>query len=454
MTDAELVSLSAAGAAAAIRDGKTTVTALVQALARRIEEREPQIQAWVTLDIEGALEQAGTLDAERAEGRLRGPLHGVPMALKDIFFTKGLRTTGGSKVYEGFVPDRDASSVTRLREAGAIVLGKTHTTTFAFRDPAPTRNPWNPEHTPGGSSSGSAAAVADRMAMAGLGSQTVGSTLRPAAYCGLVGLKPTYGRIGRGGVFPLSWSMDHVGILTRDVSDTALLLSVLAGTDADDATAADLGVPDYMKSLSEARPSRIGLMRGLFQRVTLLEVWAKLEETVQALASRGAEVVEVEQPSEFEAALDVQQVILASEASAYHWPTYHERPQDYRSGIRALVEAGRVLPAYAYLQALRATNHIRRAALGVFANCDVVLTPAANSPAPRGLENTGNADCNGPWSLFGFPALALPMGLSSDGLPLGAQLVAAPWREDKLIAAAYWCEGALGLRLTPPSLRG
>ncbi len=450
MTTSDLTALSTSEAAAAIRSGEISARELVKALAQRIEQREPRIQAWVTLDIEGALQQADALDKDRAAGRIQRPLHGVPVGLKDIFFTAGLRTTGGSKVYEDFVPTYDATSVKRLREAGAIVLGKTATTTFAYRDPAPTRNPWNLEHTPGGSSSGSGAAVADRMVPAALGTQTVGSVLRPAAYCGVIGLKPTYGRIGRGGVFALSWSMDHVGVLARTVTDAALLLSVMAGPDDADPSAANVPAPNYVETLEDTRPPRIGLLRGLFQRITQPEAWRRLEEAARQFASAGAEVIELEQPPEFEAALDVQQIILVSEASTYHWPIFRQRPDDFREGIRAAIEAGQVLPAPAYLQAQRARRHISRAALSLFASCDVVLTSPATGPAPQGLGNTGSADCNGPWSLFGFPSLSLPIGLSEDGLPLGAQFSAAPWQEQRLLQTARWCERVLDVTLVPP----
>lgn len=449
---AELASLSATEAAVAIRRREVSAADLVEALGRRIEEREPQILAWETLDLEGARRQAQALDGELAAGHLRGPLHGVPVGVKDIFYTAGLPTRAGSPIYRDFVPSYDATAVKRLRRAGAIVLGKTQTTQFAYGDPAPTRNPWNLGHSPGGSSSGSAAAVADRMVPAALGSQTAGSVLRPAAFCGVVGFKPTYGRIGRRGVFPLAWSLDHVGVLVRTVSDAALLLSALAGPEGDDPTAATAPLADYLAALREPRPPRVGLVRRLFQERTEAAAWARLEEAAGRLAAAGARVEEAQPPPEFDAVLDIHHVIMTAEAAAYHAPAFQRRPEDYRPRLRAVIETGQLIPTAAYLHAQRARRHLARSVLPLFDRCDVLLLPAALGPAPRGLDWTGDPACNAPWTLFGFPALALPIGLDGQGLPLGAQLVAAPWQEAPLLAAARWCEMALGAApLSPPT---
>src|SRR5215471_9502835 len=223
--------LTIAAAAEQIRSRQLSPIDLVQSCLTRIDQLEPRLQAWVTVDRDGALAVARQCADDIQRGQYRGPLHGIPVALKDIFYTKGLKTTAGSPIYEHFVPDYDATSVQKLREAGAILLGKAQTTEFAATKPSPTRNPWNLEHTPGGSSSGSAAAVAASMCPAALGSQTYGSTIRPAAYCGCVGLKPTYGRVSAHGLFALCWNLDHVGLFTRTVRDAAILLYALAGDD-------------------------------------------------------------------------------------------------------------------------------------------------------------------------------------------------------------------------------
>lgn len=448
---AGLESLSVTEAAAAVRRGEVSAVALVEALSRRIATREPQVLAWETLDLEGAYAQARALDQDLAAGRLRGPLHGVPVGIKDIFYTAGLPTRAGSRIYHDFVPHSDATAVARLRRAGAVILGKTATTQFAMGDPAPTRNPWNLDHTPGGSSSGSAAAVADRMVPAALGTQTAGSVLRPAAFCGVVGLKPTYGRIGRGGVFPLAWSLDHVGVLTRTVTDAALLLAVLAGPEPGDVTAAPVPVAEYGAAMADPQPPRIGLVRRFFQERTEPEAWAKLEAVAQQFQAAGAGLEEIEPPPEFDAVLDIHRILMAAEAAAYHAQNFQQWPDAYRPRLRALIETGQLIPAAAYLQAQRTRRHLARSLLALFERCDVLLTSSAPGPAPQGLDSTGDPACNAPWSLVGFPALSLPIGLDRRGLPLGAQLVAGPWQEAQLLRAACWCERTLGVSLVLPA---
>jgi len=246
---------------------------LAESLLKRIDLLEPSIQAWVTIDRGKVLEEARRKEKEISRGRIRGPLHGIPLGVKDIFYTAGMKTTGGSKVLADFIPSFDSTAVLRLKQAGAIVLGKTATTEFAHADPAPTRNPWNREHTPGGSSSGSAAGVAAGMCPGALGSQTGGSVLRPASYCGVVGLKPTYGRISRYGVLPFSWSLDHVGIFTRNVLDAALLLNVLAGYDPLDPTTGREPVPDYIRSRTPSRGPLIGVVEEFYRKNAEEQVW-------------------------------------------------------------------------------------------------------------------------------------------------------------------------------------
>ncbi len=299
MAGTPLHALSVREAAARVRAGRLTATALVEALIRRIEAADSALQAWVAVDRAGALEAAAALDAEAASGRLRGPLHGVPVGLKDIFHAAGLKTTAGARGFADVVPGEDATSVARLRAAGAVILGKLHTTEFAFLDPAPTLNPWHPMRTPGGSSSGSAAAVAARMVPAALGSQTVGSTLRPAAFCGVVGLKPTYGRVSRRGVVPVSWSLDHVGIFARDVADAALLLSALAGRDRDDPGSSPLPPPelDSVVSAAPERPPRLGLVGEPFLARATPEMRAHLEAVAALLEARGAVVEPIGLPA-------------------------------------------------------------------------------------------------------------------------------------------------------------
>jgi aspartyl-tRNA(Asn)/glutamyl-tRNA(Gln) amidotransferase subunit A len=449
MSPAGIPDLTASEIASAVRQKDLSASDVVEALLTVSAEREPDILAWETLDGDGARLQAETLDRELASGRARGPLHGVPVGIKDIIYTAGLATRAGSPLYRDFVPDRDATAVRRLRSAGAIILGKTATTQFAMGDAPPTRNPWRREHTPGGSSSGSAAAVAARMVPAALGTQTAGSVLRPSAYCGLVGFKPTYGRIGRGGVFPLGWSLDHVGVLCRSVADAALLLIVLAGPEPGDRTAAQAPGADYRRAVTQARAPRIGLARHWFQQRTEPEAWSFVETSAGRFAGEGAMVEDVSLPPEFEVAADAQRIIMASEAASYHAQNFATSPDAYRPRLRALIETGQLIPVPVYQHAQRVRHAIARATLPLFERYDVLLMSSAPGPAPLGLESTGDPVCNAPWSLCGFPALTLPVGLAGPGLPVGIQLVAAPWQEAILLRSARWCEQVLGFDSRP-----
>jgi len=295
-----LHTLDAIDAARAIREKVLSPVDLIEALLERIERIDGRIQAWALVDREGARRAARQAADEAARGTFRGVLHGVPFGAKDIFYSAGLRTEAGSKTMAGFVPDYDATSVARLKAAGAILLGKLHTTEFATTDPAPTRNPWNLVCTPGGSSSGSAAAVAARMVPLAFGTQTIGSNVRPASYCGLVGLKPTFGRISTRGVIPLSYTQDHVGLIARCVEDIALALSVAAGRDPGDASSSRVPVGDYVAALTRRRAPRVGLLREFFERATP-EVTDVTGQAINRLARGGADIEEAKLPPTFRA---------------------------------------------------------------------------------------------------------------------------------------------------------
>ena len=455
MAETPLHALSIHEAAAQIRAGGLTATALVEACLRRIEALDPAIEAWVAVDRAGAVEAAARLDDEARRGRFRGALHGVPVGLKDIFHAAGLKTTAGARGFADVVPAEDAASVARLRSAGAVILGKLHTTEFAFADPAVTRSPWHPGRTPGGSSAGSAAAVAARMVPAALGSQTVGSTLRPAAFCGVVGLKPTYGRISRRGVIPFSWSLDHVGIFARSVADAAVVLSVLAGHDPGDPGSATLPPPDLAGAIAAApaRPPRLGLLGQPFRERADPEMRAHLDEVVEALGRRGAVIEPVRLPAIVPALLSAVQIVVRAEAAAYHADLHREHAEEYRARIRAAVEAGMCIPAHLYLRAQRVRRQARRELTPLLERFDGLLMPPAPGPAPD-RSTTGDASFNAPWSGIGVPQVALPSGLAGDGLPLGIQLVGAPLAEARLLAAARWVEAAFGFTATPPERSG
>ena len=447
---AELYELPASQLAAAIRAGETTAVASTEALLARIDALEPQLQAWVYLDRETALADARQRDEELAGGGAVGPLHGVPLGVKDIFYTAGIPTTAGSKVYADFVPEYDSTLLARLKAAGVIMLGKTVTTEFACLDPSEARNPWNPAHTPGGSSSGSAVAVAARMCPIALGSQTVGSVLRPASYNGVVGLKPTYGRVSRAGVVPVSWSLDTMGWMARSVADVALLLQAGCGPDPQDPVLTGQPVGDYVSAAAQPAPPRIGLITSFFMEQADEETQRHCSGVAQKLAAAGAPVEEVTLPPSFDTAFADQRLIMSAEAAAFHQPMYATRAADYRPLLREMLRRGLEIDAVTYSQALerrlRFTADMRELAEGF----DVLLTPSTPTPAQADLTNTGNTMFQGPWTSCGLPALTLPSGLAASGLPLGIQLIAGQFREERLLSAAAWCEQTLSVNLSPP----
>ena len=442
--------LSLVDAADAIRQGRLSAVDLMEACLSRIDACEEQVQAWVAVDRPGALEAARRLDAEAREGRLRGPLHGVPVGLKDIIHAAGLRTTAGARGFADTAPREDATCVARLRAGGAVILGKLQTTEFAFSDPAVTRNPWHAGRTPGGSSAGSAAAVAARMIPAALGSQTVGSVLRPAAFCGVVGLKPTYGRVSRHGVLPLAWSLDHVGVFARSVADAALVLSVLAGHDPADPGSASAPPPDVAAIVAgpPVSPPRFGLIGEPFLHRATEEARAHLGEVERTLEARGAHVEHVRLPPLVATLYSAVITVSRAEAGAAHADSYRRHAEAYRPRIRVGVELGQCIPADVYLRAQRIRRQARRDVAPLLARYDALVMPSALGPAPD-RSTTGDAAFNGPWTGLGVPTVSLPTGLAGDGLPLGTQLIGAPFEEARLLAAARWAEAVIGFKAVP-----
>ena len=426
-----------------------SVVELVQALLARIADLD-HLQAWVHVDSEAATAQARQKQAELEAGSV-APLIGVPTGVKDIFYTAGVPTTACSKVYADFVPEYDATTVANLRGAGGIMLGKTATTEFAYRDPSPTRNPWNTDHTPGGSSSGSAAAVAAMMCPIAFGSQTRGSVLRPASYNGIVGLKPTFGRVSRFGVVPLSWSFDHVGWMARSVEDVALMLQVMAGPDKNDPTSLYDGVPDYSVGIRNPDPPHIGVLQDYFFQNADDDVCTHTQEIVERLSLEGARVEYIELPESFERAMADQFTILSVEAANFHEPLLKEKADLYGPNIRELVETGLGIDAVTYSRALESRLQFIADAEGLSKKAQVLLTPSTPTPAPGDLSVTGSAMFQGPWTSTGLPTVTVPSGLSQFDLPLGIQLIAARLEEPRLLNAASWCEQVLG-KMPPPPL--
>jgi Asp-tRNA(Asn)/Glu-tRNA(Gln) amidotransferase A subunit family amidase len=432
--------LGAAEAARRIRAGSLSPSNLLAACLKRTEAVEPVVAAWVRLDRDAAARVAVQRDIEAREGRFMGPLHGVPVALKDIFDAAGVPTAAGAPAWAARIPAVDAPSVAALRGAGAVPMGKLVTTPFAYLDPSGTRNPWNPEHTPGGSSSGPAAAVAAGMVPLALGSQTVGSVLRPAAYCGVVGLKPTHGRISAAGVLELAGSLDHVGVFARAVEDCALALGVLASGDP--------AAEDYRAAVVDPPAPRIGLLATLVARATP-EMGKHLEEVTRGLEAAGARLGEVGLPATFASLAEAGATVLRAEAAAAHLELFSAHAAEYPPRIKELIELGHAVTAPAYLAAQAARQRVRAEMSLIAGRYDALLLPTIGAPAPRGLGSTGDPSFCSPWSVLGMPAITLPTGVAG-GLPLAVQLVGAPWSEARLLAAAAWCERAIGFAAAPP----
>lgn len=439
---AAMYELSASEAARRIRAGSLSPSNLVAACLKRVDATEPAVGAWVRLDRDAAARVAVQRDIEAREGRFMGPLHGVPIALKDVFDAAGVPTTSGAPAWATRTATADATVVARLRGAGAVPMGKLVTTPFAFLDPSTTRNPWNPEHTPGGSSSGPAAAVAARMVPLALGSQTVGSVLRPAAYCGVIGFKPTHRRISTAGVLALAESLDHVGVFARSVEDCALALSLLAGPDPADPHASAVPPGPYLAVLAAPAPPRIGVLGALIAQATP-EMAKHLDAILRELEGAGARLVDVDLPDSFATLRTAGETVLAVEAAHAHSPLYASHAADYPPRIKELIERGRAVTAPDYLAAQSARRRAGDELDAVASRHDALLAPTIGAPAPRGLGSTGDPGFCAPFTFAGLPAISLPTGLDPSGLPLALQLVGTAWGEARLLAAAAWCESVI-----------
>jgi Asp-tRNA(Asn)/Glu-tRNA(Gln) amidotransferase A subunit family amidase len=436
LTDLHL--LSASEAARLIREGIISSEQLVEACLARIREVDPQVQAWTFLDPEYALAQARALDELRLSGRAIGPLHGIPIGLKDIFDTADMPTECGSVLYAGRTPSRDATVTGMLRAAGAVIMGKTVTAEFAYFSPGKTRNPHNPEHTPGGSSSGSAAAVAANMVPLALGSQTNGSTIRPAAYCGIIGFKPTHGLISRHGALALSRTLDHVGLFANSVEDIALFAEQIVGYDENDLdTRPRARIP--FAEIAVAEPP----LAPMFAFIKTPHWQSADEDTREGFAEiidgLGSQVEEVELFPSTADAWQCHQSIMSAEMA-------YNLEREWRSGgarlseqLRAQIERGREVRAADYLSAVGRIKSVNETFIELFEQrYDAILTPAAPSAAPKGLASTGDPSFCTLWTLCGMPALSLPLLQNSAGMPLGVQLVGPRYGDARLLRTARW----------------
>jgi Asp-tRNA(Asn)/Glu-tRNA(Gln) amidotransferase A subunit family amidase len=430
--------LSATEAARLIREGVISSEQLVAACLARIGEVDGEIEAWAFLDPEYALQQARAADEERLSGRSIGPLHGVPVGVKDIFDTADMPTECGSVLYSGRTPASDATAVSRLRAAGAVIMGKTVTTEFAYFYPGKTRNPRSPEHTPGGSSSGSAAAVAATMVPLAIGSQTNGSTIRPAAYCGAIGFKPTHGLISRHGALMLSRTLDHVGVFARTVDDVALLSEQFVGYDENDPDTRSRARVPFVEVAAAEPP-----LAPMFAFIKTPH-WDGVDDDTregfaELIENLGGQVEEVEL---FPSAIDAwqwHQTIMAAEMA-------HNLEREWKSGrdrlsqqLRAQLERGLEVRAAEYLRAMSRIQPLHDSFVELFEQrYDAILTPAAPGAAPKGLSSTGDPSFCTLWTLCGMPAITLPLLQSANGMPIGVQLVGPRHGDARLMRTARW----------------
>jgi aspartyl-tRNA(Asn)/glutamyl-tRNA(Gln) amidotransferase subunit A len=460
--------LSIAEASRSIAAGELSPVALTEAYLDRIAALDSELHSYVLVLRDQALAAAGAL----AGGPARSALHGIPIGLKDIYKTRGIRTTAGSRRYLDHVPDEDAETWVRLRDAGAILLGKQETHEFAIGGPdftlpfAPARNPWNTAHYPAGSSSGSAAAVAAGLCAGAMGSDTGGSIRGPAAYCGIVGLKPTYGRVSRRGVFPLSYTLDHCGPLTRTVEDCAIMMQALAGFDPQDPASADIPVPDYRAALTTRLDGlKIGVIRQFHEQDAVAcfghdnapsaAYATAFDAACRTLESLGARLADM-RLSPLIDYLDANRLIMLAEAYALHEKDFRERPQDFGHHMFARVALGAFLSAADYVEAMRQRRELCVEFARALDGVDVVVSANSTGPAPR-IDQVPfwgvfeRASYTGPYNLTGSPALSVPIGFE-DGLPLAFQIAGNPFDEAGVMRIGYAFEQASDFRRQRPPL--
>jgi aspartyl-tRNA(Asn)/glutamyl-tRNA(Gln) amidotransferase subunit A len=448
----DLLFASIATAAAAIRSGSASPLDLAEASLARIEAIDGSLRSYVTVTADLARAQARQAGQELAAGRDRGPLHGIPVGLKDAYATRGVRTTAHSRLFADWVPAADATTVARLRNSGAVLLGKHGMAELAFGGPAADgifpapRNPWQPDHEPGGSSSGSGAAVAAGLCYGALGTDAGGSIRKPAAHCGVVGLKPTYGRVSRNGIVPLAWSLDHPGPMGRTVEDVAILLGAVAGADPLDPSAANEPVPDYLAALEQGVEGlRLGVATAWLHEFGTIdpEILAAFERALAVLEGEGASIVEIESEP-LMAGRAATTVIITAEAFACHERTLREHPELLGRSVKKSFGPGMFISAADYLAAQRARAVLRGQVAAILRRVDAIVSPTCPRPAAR-LDaidfdaRFAEPSFVNPYNLLGLPAVSVPCGFTGAGLPVGLQIAAAPFEEAQVlrIARAY-----------------
>ena len=434
MSDLHWMTVDAAARAIAAKE--LSPVDLTKALLDRIEQLDPKLNAFIRVDGEAAMAAALAAETEAMSGRLRGPLHGVPVGIKDVFHAQDMPTLANSKTMDGALRYPDSGVAAALRKAGAIILGKCTTVEFAGMGvPPASTNPWNSAHTGGGSSSGSGVAVGARMIPVAIGTQTGGSNIRPAAYNGVAGLKPSYGAFSRKGMLPVAWSLDHPGLIARAASDLELVFNAMA----------------KIKQPAVSAPGkwRVGVLRGFFTDRSSPDMAASFEAALSKLSASGMELVEVPLPALFAAHRSIHHLIMSTEMAVYHAPRIADHKDTMHERHRINSEAFSLVPAGYYLQALRAKRMLQEQMKALFADVHVLAMPTTPDTATLGLETTGDASFQVAWSLTGFPTTTIPSGLASNGLPLGLQFAGAPGSDLLVIKAAMAAEKVLG-RLTLP----
>jgi len=465
----ELCGLTVANAAKALRERAVSPLELTQAYLQRIDALNPRVNAYISVTAERALADARRATEEIAAGRSRGPLHGIPLALKDLYETAGIRTTGGGKIHANHVPAQDCTVARRLRDAGTVLLGKLNTHEYAYgvttNNPhyGPTRNPWNLEHIPGGSSGGSGAAIAAGLATATLGTDTGGSIRMPASVCGVVGLKPTYGRVSKAGVLPLSYLFDHAGPITRSVEDAALLLNAIAGYDAADPTTIRVPVDDYSADLALGLSGlRIGIPRGYFYDHLEDDVAAAVERAIADLRALGAQVHEIEIPG-VAAGVGALFALVLAEAQEIHSRALPARLTDFGADVRALL-ASPSPDSTSLMSGLRARDALTVAMRSALESVDLLVTPTTPIVAARigqdtiaygGIEESilnAMIRCTAPFNATGLPALSIPCGFTRAGLPVGLQIAGRPFDEVTVLRAGHAYEQATQWHMRDPAI--
>jgi aspartyl-tRNA(Asn)/glutamyl-tRNA(Gln) amidotransferase subunit A len=456
-----------------VRSKKVSPVELTHECLSRIERLNPKLNAFITVTADSALAAARQAEAEIQHGRWRGPLHGIPIALKDLVDAAGVRTTGASGLFKDRIPAQDAAIVRRLKAAGAVLLGKHNLHEFAYGGSSvisyfgPVRNPWDFDHSPGGSSGGSAAAVAAQLCYGAIGSDTGGSIRQPAGYCGIVGLKPTYGRVSGSGVIPLSWSLDHFGPMTRTAMDAALMLQVIAGYDAQDTASIDIPVPDYAATIAAPTSSlRLGILRAYFYEALNPEIHAAIEgalSVLKTLTGTQHDIAPLATDSTYSSVMDPALTILRAEAHAYHKEYFSKNPELYQAETLKRIQAGADVTTSAYIQSRRQLEQVRRSVSQVFKTVDLLITPTARVPPfaiadlladPNTLREKELLTLRNtrPFNMVGLPTISVPCGFTQADLPIGMQITGPAGGEATVLRLAYAYEQATEWHKRKPNL--